>query len=84
MARRDAVGPESASAEVWDANATWWKETFTDGADQEYEVEILPLVASELSGCRRIVDIGCGKGRSLAVWPTVTPRSSASIHRVRS
>ncbi|MGB9111685.1 MAG: class I SAM-dependent methyltransferase, partial [Acidimicrobiales bacterium] len=59
----DAVGPESASADVWDANATWWKETFTDGADQEYEVEILPLVASELSGCRRIVDIGCGEGQ---------------------
>jgi SAM-dependent methyltransferase len=58
-----AVGPESASADVWDANATWWKETFTDGADQEYEVEILPLVASELAGCRRVVDIGCGEGQ---------------------
>jgi SAM-dependent methyltransferase len=58
-----AVGPESASAEVWDANAKWWKETFTDGADREYEVEILPLVASELVGCRRIVDIGCGEGQ---------------------
>jgi SAM-dependent methyltransferase len=61
--RPEAIGPESASAEVWDANAAWWKETFTGGADQEYEVQILPLVASELAGCRRVVDIGCGEGQ---------------------
>jgi SAM-dependent methyltransferase len=61
--RPDAIGPESASADVWDANATWWKETFTGGADQEYEVQILPLIASELAGRRRIVDIGCGEGQ---------------------
>ncbi|MGA8295661.1 MAG: class I SAM-dependent methyltransferase [Acidimicrobiales bacterium] len=57
------IGPESASAKVWDDNATWWKETFTDGADREYEVEILPLVESELAGCERVVDIGCGEGQ---------------------
>lgn len=63
MRTPDAVGPESASAEVWDANAKWWKDTFTDGADREYEIEILPLVAAELFGRRRIVDIGCGEGQ---------------------
>lgn len=60
---RGEVGPETASADVWDANASWWKETFTDGADREYEIQIMPLVLDELAGCRRIVDIGCGEGQ---------------------
>jgi SAM-dependent methyltransferase len=60
--KSNVVGPESASADIWDANAGWWKETFTGGADREYEIEILPLVVGELDGCRRVVDIGCGEG----------------------
>ena len=55
--------PEAPSAAVWDANAEWWKSTFTGGADREYELEILPLVARGLSRCRVVVDIGCGEGQ---------------------
>ena len=58
-----ADGPESASAAVWDANAAWWKATFTGGADREYELEILPLVVTELADRRVVVDIGCGEGQ---------------------
>ena len=32
------------------AHATWWRETFTNGADLEYELQILPLAVSHLDG----------------------------------
>lgn len=54
---------ERAGRELWDRYAPWWKSTFTDGADVEYEEEILPLVASELSGYSRVLEIGCGEGQ---------------------
>lgn len=59
--RRDAGA--RARREVWDRHARWWQETFTDGADPEYEHEILPGIAAELSGCHRILDLGCGEGQ---------------------
>ncbi len=52
-----------ARREVWERHARWWRETFTDGADPEYEHEILPGIAAELSGCHRILDLGCGEGQ---------------------
>jgi SAM-dependent methyltransferase len=57
------AGPESSSAAVWDAQAAWWKATFTGGADREYELEILPLVSNELATCRVVLDVGCGEGQ---------------------
>lgn len=47
---------------AWDALAPWWKATFTEGADVEYELQILPLVAQELRGFESILDLGCGEG----------------------
>lgn len=48
---------------LWDPLAGWWKETFTAGADPEYELQILPLVAGQLAGVRRVLDLGCGEGQ---------------------
>ena len=31
----------------------WWQAEFTDGADPEYEEQILPLAADALAGARR-------------------------------
>ena len=35
---------------LWETHAKWWIDGFTDGVDPEYEEQILPLAARELSG----------------------------------
>lgn len=55
----DPVAPE----DLWEANATWWIDGFTDGVDAEYEEQILPLAAEEMAGATRVLDIGCGEGQ---------------------
>jgi SAM-dependent methyltransferase len=47
----------------WEQNAGWWQEHFTDGADPEYEEQILPLVDVHLAGMQRVLDVGCGEGQ---------------------
>ncbi|MGH9305511.1 MAG: class I SAM-dependent methyltransferase [Acidimicrobiales bacterium] len=49
--------------DLWEANASWWQVGFTNGADAEYEEQILPLLAEHLAGRRRILDIGTGEGQ---------------------
>jgi SAM-dependent methyltransferase len=49
--------------ELWERNATWWQRGFTEGADPEYEEQILPLVEHHLRGARRVLDVGCGEGQ---------------------
>src|SRR5262245_2214106 len=51
------------AGEEWEHNAGWWQEHFTDGADPEYEEQILPLVDVHLAGKRRVLDLGCGEGQ---------------------
>ncbi len=43
--------------------AHWWQSGFTAGADPEYEEQILPLLADELQGSTRVLDVGCGEGQ---------------------
>jgi SAM-dependent methyltransferase len=49
--------------DLWETHANWWIEGFTEGADAEYEEQILPLAADELAGAMCILDIGCGDGQ---------------------
>ena len=69
-------------------HATWWRETFTDGADPEYEREILPLAAEHSPGSSGVLDLGCGEGqvaRRARRGTAPDPRSSsASSPRPRS
>jgi SAM-dependent methyltransferase len=41
----------------------WWQEGFTEGADAEYEEQILPLARQHLEGARRVLDVGTGEGQ---------------------
>lgn len=49
--------------DLWETHATWWQDGFTDGADPEYEEQILPLATSLLEDRHRILDIGTGEGQ---------------------
>jgi SAM-dependent methyltransferase len=60
--------PESAPGDphadnTWERHAQWWQDTFTEGADPEYEEQILPLAAEHLAGAARLLDIGTGEGQ---------------------
>ena len=57
-------GLDQASApSLWEQHATWWQDEFTDGADPEYEEQILPLAAQLLAGYGRVLDLGAGEGQ---------------------
>jgi SAM-dependent methyltransferase len=47
----------------WERNAQWWQEGFTEGADPEYEEQIIPLAAECLEGATRVLDVGAGEGQ---------------------
>jgi SAM-dependent methyltransferase len=49
--------------DLWEANAAWWIEGFTDGADAEYEEQILPMAAQHLAGAGEVLDVGTGEGQ---------------------
>jgi SAM-dependent methyltransferase len=53
----------STAEDPWEHHATWWRETFTNGADLEYELQILPLAAHHLEGLERVLDLGSGEGQ---------------------
>jgi SAM-dependent methyltransferase len=52
-----------ADADAWERHAGWWQESFTEGADPEYEEQILPLAAQHLAGAQRLLDVGTGEGQ---------------------
>jgi SAM-dependent methyltransferase len=49
--------------DAWEVHAGWWQDEFTDGADPEYEEQILPLVTEHLQGVASVLDVGCGEGQ---------------------
>ena len=53
----------SEREELWEINATWWIEGFTDGADVEYVEQIVPMAAERLIGAKRVLDVGTGDGQ---------------------
>lgn len=51
------------SDEAWETHAGWWQDEFTDGADPEYQEQMLPIVATQLSRAKKVLDVGCGEGQ---------------------
>lgn len=49
--------------ELWETYAPWWQEHFTEGADPEYEEQILPLAVERVAGAQRILEVGTGEGQ---------------------
>ena len=49
--------------DLWEQSAQWWQDSFTEGADPEYEEQIIPLAIEHLDGATRVLDIGCGEGQ---------------------
>ena len=74
--------PARRSPDLWETHATWWQEGFTEGADPEYEEQILPLAARWLAGADRVLDVGCGEGQvaRLAVAGGATHRRRRRPH----
>lgn len=59
------TGPtfEEGAEQLWEINSRWWVDGFSEGADPEYEEQILPLAVEHLTGARRVLDVGCGEGQ---------------------
>ena len=49
--------------DAWSANARWWQDEFTQGADPEYVEQIIPLARDALAGFDRVLDVGAGEGQ---------------------
>lgn len=49
--------------DLWEKNAEWWQDGFTDGADPEYVEQIVPIAAELLTGAKRLLDVGAGEGQ---------------------
>ncbi|HEY3241178.1 MAG TPA: class I SAM-dependent methyltransferase [Acidimicrobiia bacterium] len=56
------MGPDT-DRDPWERHAGWWQDGFTDGADPEYEEQILPLATRHLGGAQRVLDVGAGEGQ---------------------
>lgn len=62
----EASAPLPVEAEeLWEINAGWWQDSFTEGADPEYTEQIIPLLLEHLTDVApaRVLDIGCGEGQ---------------------
>jgi SAM-dependent methyltransferase len=67
--------------DLWETHATWWQEGFSEGADPEYEEQILPLAAEHLEGATTMLDVGTGEGQvaRLALARTTTIETAVGI-----
>jgi ubiquinone/menaquinone biosynthesis C-methylase UbiE len=47
----------------WEDVSGWWQDNFTEGADPEYEEQILPLIVEHVGSARRVLEVGTGEGQ---------------------
>lgn len=58
---------QEVAHELWENNAKWWQDGFTDGADPEYEEQIIPLLIDNLHSATTVLDVGTGEGQLLRI-----------------
>ena len=46
------------SRDLWEQHADWWIAGFTEGADEEYDEQIVPMAVEELTGYESVLDVG--------------------------
>ena len=63
LSGREGQGSPPQGRALWEEHAAWWQAGFTEGADPEYEEQILPYIRSQLDGATRVLDVGCGEGQ---------------------
>jgi SAM-dependent methyltransferase len=66
----------------WEEHARWWQDGFTEGADPEYEEQILPLAAEHLAGATRVLDVGTGEGQVARLAARLDGPGTAAARRV--
>lgn len=54
---------ERPEIDAWETHAQWWQDGFTDGADPEYEEQIVPIVRAAFADAQRVLDVGAGEGQ---------------------
>ena len=70
----------------WEANAEWWQNSFTDGANAEYSEQLLPLIVELVSGFDEVLEIGTGEGqviRALSEVPITAVGIDQSDKQIR-
>jgi PKD repeat protein len=70
--------------ELWEAHARWWQDGFTEGADPEYEEQILPMAAQHLRGATRVLDVGCGERPGARSASPAACWSTSATSRIRT
>lgn len=58
-----APAADADGGELWEQVAGWWQDMFTEGADPEYEEQILPLAVAAVGPARRVLEVGTGEGQ---------------------
>jgi SAM-dependent methyltransferase len=63
MERRQVPMEPVEPEDPWERHADWWQEEFTDGADPEYEEQIVPIFEAHAVGAAWLLDVGTGEGQ---------------------
>ena len=63
MTESSEAARQIADEQLWEQHSDWWQSEFTDGADAEYEEQIIPIVLDVLAGRDAVLDVGTGEGQ---------------------